>query len=41
MAPAAKNGPKGIICSEFFFNRINDIGKPISEPKKIEKIVIG
>lgn len=40
-APAARNGPKGIIWVDFRAMMIRDIGRPISEPKKIERMAIG
>ena len=41
MAPAARNGPKGIIWVDFRAIMIKDIGRPMSEPKKIERMAIG
>ena len=35
-APILKNGPNGMICSLLFFSKINEVGRPINEPKKIE-----
>ena len=41
MAPRAKNGPNGIILVFLIFNTINDIGRPIIDPRKIESRACG
>lgn len=41
VAPAARNGPKGMTLSFFFHKMIKAIGRPISEPINIDSIAIG
>ena len=38
IAPTLRNGPKGIICSDFFFIINNDIGNPTKDPINIDNI---
>ena len=41
MAPAARNGPNGIMWSLFFLTKISDSGNPISDPTNMDSMAIG